>query len=116
VGNHVYIGSYALFGSVALENHTLVGSRVSILSAHPLHELDEDGYWTPYDPDLLERITIGENTWIGEAAVIGADIGSGAMIGAGSVVTTPIRGSIVVAGNPARFVRKLEIGDEAERA
>ena len=113
VGDHVYIGSYALFGAVTLGDHTLVGSRASILSGHALHELDDDGRWTPYSHERLQRITVGENVWIGEAAVIAANVGSGAMIGAGSVVTSEIRPSIVVAGNPARFVRKREPEEDA---
>ena len=34
------------------------------------------------------------------------------MIGAGAVVTTPVRDAVVVAGNPARFVRHLDPENE----
>jgi acetyltransferase-like isoleucine patch superfamily enzyme len=111
VGKHTYIGNYALLGSVTLGDHALIGSRASVLSGHALHVLDDGGRWTPYSAERLERVTIGENVWIGEAAVIAADIGEGSMIGAGAVVTAPVRPSIVVAGNPARFVRRLDQDD-----
>jgi len=107
VQEYVYIGNYALIGAAVLGRHALIGSRVSILSGPSLHELDDDGRWTPYSPERLETVRIGENCWIGETAVISADIGEGSMVGAGAVVSTAVRGGIVVAGNPARFVRKL---------
>jgi len=110
VGNHVYIGNYALLGSASLGDHALIGSRASVLSGHALHVLDDGGRWTPYSADRLERVHIGENAWIGEAAVIAADVGESTMIGAGSVVTSIVRPFIVVAGNPARFVRRLDTG------
>lgn len=108
VGTHVYIGNYALLGSVSLGDYALIGSRASLLSGHALHVLDEDGRWTPYEAERLERIHVGTNTWIGEAAVVAADVGESSMVGAGSVVTSTVRPFVVVAGNPARFVRRLD--------
>jgi acetyltransferase-like isoleucine patch superfamily enzyme len=36
-----------------------------------------------------------------------ADIGASAMVGAGSVVSSRVPSRVVVAGNPARFARRL---------
>ena len=107
VGAHVYIGSYALLGSVSLGDHCLIGSRVSILSGEALHELGDDGLWTPYSPERLTRVSVGANVWIGEGAIIVASIGEGCMIGAGAVITTNVREKVMMAGNPARFVKTL---------
>ena len=107
VGDHVYIGSYALIGSAALEDHCLIGSRVSIISGKALHVLDENGMWTPYSAERTSTITISRNVWVGEGAIIIADIGENCMVGAGSVITSNIKPGIIVAGNPARFVKKL---------
>ncbi|GAB5415433.1 MAG: hypothetical protein Cons2KO_30360 [Congregibacter sp.] len=107
IADHVYIGSYALFGSVSIEENALIGSRTSVLSGQSLHELDESGQWSAYEANRLEQVCIGANTWVGEAAVISANVGAGCMIGAGSVVSTPIRDKVLLAGNPARFVRHL---------
>jgi virginiamycin A acetyltransferase len=107
IDEHVYIGNYALIGSAHLASHTLIGSRVSILSGKPLHVLDEEGMWTPYSAQRLAMVKIEKNVWIGEGAIIFADIGEGCMIGAGSVVTSDIRPNIIVSGNPARFVKNL---------
>jgi virginiamycin A acetyltransferase len=52
--------------------------------------------------------TIGDDVWIGHQAFImpGVTIGSGAIIGAGSVVTKDVPPYTIVAGNPAKLIRK----------
>lgn len=52
---------------------------------------------------------IGDDVWIGHNAVILPSvhtIGRGAVIGAGAIVTRPVGAYEVVAGNPARLMRK----------
>lgn len=53
-------------------------------------------------------ITIGSDVWIGHDATIlpGVTIGHGAVVGAKSVVTSDVRPYAVVAGNPAREVKR----------
>ena len=41
-------------------------------------------------------------------------VGASAMVGAGSVVSNPVPSFVVVAGNPARFARKLTPVSEQE--
>ena len=110
IDKHAYIGSYALIGKAHLGEYCLIGSRVSILSGEALHVLDEKGMWTPYSAALLVRVIISKNVWIGEGAIVSANIGESCMIGAGSVVSSNIKSNVMVAGNPARFVKKLEFG------
>lgn len=111
IEQHVYIGNYALIGSVTIGEHSLVGSRASIINNEALHELDENGRWTPFTADRLAKVSIAKNAWIGEGAIIMADIGEGSMVAAGAVVASNIKSHILVSGNPARFVKKL---DESE--
>ena len=51
---------------------------------------------------------VGNDVWIGREAVIlpGVKIGDGAVIGAQSVVTHDVPPYSIVAGNPARFIRR----------
>jgi virginiamycin A acetyltransferase len=103
----VYVGTYSLIGSAWLHERCLIGSRASLLSGGALHELGPDSRWTPTNLRRLRQIHIGPDTWIGEAAVVFADVGAGALVAAGAVVSTNVAPCIVVAGNPARFVRTL---------
>lgn len=108
VEQDAYIGPYALVGSANLGKGCLIGSRASLLSGTELHTLDEQGHWGPCDRTRLRQITIGHYAWIGEGAIIMANVGEGTMVAAGAVVERDIRAGILVAGNPSRFVRKLQ--------
>jgi hypothetical protein len=52
--------------------------------------------------------SIGHDVWIGDGAVIfsGITIGTGAVIARNAVVTKSVGDYEIVAGNPARFIRK----------
>jgi virginiamycin A acetyltransferase len=110
VEDEVYIGPYAIVGSSWLHRGCLLGSRASVVSGAALHVRGEEGRWLPSDLTRLRRIEIGEFAWIGEAAVVMADVGRSAMVAAGAVVSSAVPPSVVVAGNPARFVRALAVG------
>ena len=62
----------------------------------------------PSDLPLKGDTVIGNDVWIGQNAVIlpGVYIGDGAIIGANSVVGSDVAAYSVVAGNPARELRK----------
>ena len=81
----VYIGSFAVLGACHLGRGSRIGTRCSIVSGGRLH--------------------IGEYAWLGESSVVLANVGASAMVAAGAVVSAAVPPSVVVAGNPARFVR-----------
>ena len=58
---------------------------------------------------MKEGIQIHDDVWIGAGARIldGVTIGHGSVIGAGSVVTKNVDAFSVVAGNPARQIRRV---------
>lgn len=59
-----------------------------------------------------QPVSIGSGSWIGHGAIIlpGATIGRNVVVGAGSVVRGVVEDHTVVAGVPARVVRRLEPG------
>jgi acetyltransferase-like isoleucine patch superfamily enzyme len=57
----------------------------------------------------MAKVTIGRNAFIGAGSFIlkGVEIGDNAVIGAGSVVTKSVPANEIWAGNPARFIKKI---------
>lgn len=66
------------------------------------------GWHERREPRFRGPITIGNDVWIGlEACILaGATIGDGAIVGARAVVSGTVRPYAVVAGNPAREIRR----------
>ena len=65
-----------------------------------------------------EDIVIGDRCWIGMNCVIlpGVTLGPGTVVGAGAVVTKSFpEGQCVIAGNPARLLRRLDEPASGER-
>ena len=60
---------------------------------------------------------IGPDVWIGHAAIVmpGVSVGAGAIIGSGSIVTKDVPDYTIVAGNPARFIRRRVPENVAEK-
>jgi acetyltransferase-like isoleucine patch superfamily enzyme len=71
-----------------------------------------------HDPENPDRhlegkdIIIGDHSWIGMNAVVlpGVVLGPRTVVGAGSVVTKSFpEGKIVIAGNPARIIKRVDV-------
>ncbi|KAL9612759.1 MAG: hypothetical protein Q9167_002644 [Letrouitia subvulpina] len=93
---------------LSIGSRTLVGPNVSFYTGtHPLDPAIRNG---TRGPEAGKEIHIGDDCWIGGNAIIlaGVTVGKGATVGAGSVVTKDVPAFHVVAGNPARIIRKIE--------
>lgn len=118
LGNNVFINFNAVFLDTCLTtvgSRTLVGPNVHFYSAtHPLDPAVRNG---TRGPEMGKEIHIGEDCWIGGNVCIlpGVVIGKGSVVGAGSVVTKSVPDFTVVAGNPAKFIRKIETEMDAEQ-
>ena len=108
VGRNLFINYNCTILDVAKVNigdNVLIAPNVSIYTAgHPLHA---DTRKTGYEYGI--PVTIGDNVWIGGNRIImpGVTVGCNSVIGAGSVVTKDVPDWTVVAGNPARVIRKI---------
>lgn len=104
IGDNVTIkcGVY-LWDGVTIEDHVFVGPNVTF--TNDLYPRSKQY------PESFYKTRIKKNASIGAGAVIicGITIGENAMIGAGSVVTKNVPDNELWMGNPARFVRKIEI-------
>ena len=60
---------------------------------------------------ITRPVFIEDNCWIGQNAAIlkGVTIGQGSIVGANSVVTHDVPSHSVVAGNPARIIKRLDV-------
>ena len=102
-GNYVRIG-----------DNVWIAPNVGIYAAgHPLDVDDRVAGWEYAFP-----VTIGNNVWIGGSVSIigGVTIGDNAVVAAGSVVIRDVPADTLVAGNPARVVRKITAADRAKYA
>ncbi|CAI7660968.1 unnamed protein product [Penicillium bialowiezense] len=111
VGSNVFINFNCTFLDtclVSIGSRTLVGPNVCFFSG--THPLDPDLRDGTNGPELGLPITVGEDCWIAGNVIIlpGVTIGDGCTVGAGSVVTKDVPSCHVVAGNPARILRKIE--------
>ena len=84
--------------------------QMNAVSTFPFYTL-EGWDMVPPDPSdmpLKGDTVIGNDVWIGQNAVIlpGVHIGDGAIIGANSVVGSDVKPYTIVAGNPAKILRK----------
>ena len=98
-GNYVRIG-----------DNVWIAPNVGIYAAgHPLDAEDRIG-----GEEYAFPVTIGDNVWIGGGVTIvgGVTIGKNAVVAAGSVVIRDVPPDTLVAGNPARVVRKLGPADK----
>lgn len=68
----------------------------------------------PLNPLITAPIIINDQAWIGARAFIGmgVTIGQGAVVGATASVYKDVEPWIIVGGNPAKFIKKREVGNE----
>lgn len=111
IGDRTSIGDNcdlrAAGGKIIIGDDCLVAQYVSIISTN--HLISKDIPIAQADWDRTKNfINIGNDVWIGAHAVIlpGVSIGNGAIIAAGSVVSQNVDEYTIVAGVPARFLRK----------
>jgi acetyltransferase-like isoleucine patch superfamily enzyme len=111
IGRRCKIGSHSFIcEGVTIEDECFVGHGVVFINdLFPRATRDDGGLQREEDwcvlPTLVRR---GASLGSGAVILCGVSIGERAIVGAGAVVTRDVRPGEVVAGVPARLVRRLE--------
>lgn len=121
IGDQVSIGSHAV-----VEHHVTIGNHVRLHSNVFVPEFSvlEDDCWLGPNvvvtnaryprsrkvKEHLRGVTIRRGAKVGANATLlpGITIGTNALVGAGAVVTHDVPDGVVVAGNPARVIERVE--------
>jgi acetyltransferase-like isoleucine patch superfamily enzyme len=110
IGKNCKISSHTFIcEGVKIGDGVFVGHNVSFINDLFPRAVNTDGSlqteadWHVVETVIEDRVSIGTSVTI----LGGVRIGEGAMIGAGSVVTKDVPAGVVVAGNPAKYIRNI---------
>ncbi|MBQ0084371.1 MAG: CatB-related O-acetyltransferase [Clostridiales bacterium] len=110
LGDRLIIGKFCQIGAGV--NFVMNGAnhQMNAVSTYPFYIF---GSWEQNPPQSCDLpikgdTVIGNDVWIGQNATImpGVKIGNGAIIGFGSIVASDVPAYTVVAGNPAKPIKK----------
>lgn len=99
----------ALGAKLHIGKRTMIAPGVGLITGN--HDLNN------MSCHISKDIYIGDDCWIGMNAVIlpGVTLGNHTVVGAGAVVTKSVpEGYCILAGNPAKVIRKLVLNDEGK--
>lgn len=109
IGDKLIIGKFCQIASGVTFIMNGANHQMNAASTYPFYIMGwEQDAPSHADLPLKCDTVIGNDVWIGQNATIlpGVHIGDGAIIGLNSVVSNDVEPYTVVAGNPARFIRK----------
>lgn len=111
IGRNVKVSSHTFIcEGVHIDDNVFIGHNVSFIndkyprSANPDGRLQTEADWKVVPTRVKRGASIGTSATI----LCGVTIGENAIVGAGSVVTRDVPDNAVVAGNPARIMKKVE--------
>lgn len=115
IGDNCIIGEYAHITAVnriVIGNGLLTGRRVTISdNNHGDFSKEQLDMMPVLRPLSYDEVIIGDNVWIGDKATIlaGVHIGTGSIVAANAVVTKNVPPYSLVAGVPAKIIKKMDI-------
>jgi acetyltransferase-like isoleucine patch superfamily enzyme len=118
IGRNCKISSHTFIcEGVSIEENVFVGHNVTFINDMYPRATRLDGTMQTDEDWTCVPTTIRRGASIGSSATIlaGITVGEGAIIGAGSVVTKDVPAFTIVAGNPARIIRKVPDAPHQEK-
>lgn len=111
IGDSVSINPYCMFygnGNLRIGRNVLIATHTTIVASN--HNFGDTTELITNQGMTCKGIVIGDNVWIGAGVTIldGSVIGEGVVIGAGAVVSGIVEAYSVVAGIPAKTIRRLK--------
>ncbi|MGA3322957.1 MAG: acyltransferase [Terriglobia bacterium] len=111
IGQRCKISSHTFIcEGVTIEDNVFIGHSVTFINdAYPRAANPDGGLQTEADWKV-EKTLVKKGASIGSGSTIlsKVTVGENAIVGAGSVVTKDVPANVIVAGNPAKFLRKLD--------
>lgn len=111
IGERCFIGDEAMLdlrGGVTLEDDVIISHKVNLVShidlGYPNHPLQKS-YPTR---EAVVRLKSGSYVGVGAIILPGVTVGRESVVGAGAVVTHNVPDHVVVAGVPARIIKRLK--------
>ena len=113
IGDHTGISNATIVAhkSVIVGKHVKIGGSVKIYDTD-FHSLDAEERANPKtDQGRTREIVLKDYCFIGGHSIIlkGVTIGKASIIGAGSVVTRDVPDYEIWGGNPAKFIKKIDV-------
>lgn len=110
-------------GSLKVGRYSAIGESVRFITSNhdtdrlSMNYLVQDALAGKRFVSEKNDVIVGNDVWIGDGVIVlpGVVIGDGAVVGAGSVVTKSVEAYTIVAGNPARVLRKRFSPELTER-
>jgi acetyltransferase-like isoleucine patch superfamily enzyme len=108
IGDNTYIGPRSYIGAAAkieIGQNCQLGGNVSLIAES--HKFSDHS--AIYEQGVTRKgIKIGNDCWIGNNSIIldGVELGESVVVGAGSVVTKSFSSNTVIAGVPAKEIKK----------
>lgn len=120
IGENVCIGdrfSMCCAGTITIGRRCLIASDVLITSENHGLNFEEAGSFA-MTPLQYKPVSIGEGCWIGEKATIlpGVSLGDHCVVAAGAVVTKSFPAATMLAGVPAKAIKKYNYETHAWEA